>query len=86
MIIQNPPPAQMPEGTVIVNMQTGNAKILGVSGDVQINLSNNTVSYKAIEKAKFPVRNLKILNVLLVIPINMDSSQRGRQKHKRFHK
>src|SRR5579863_7878887 len=54
MIIQDPTPSQMPEGTVIVNMQTGSTKILGVSGDVQINLSNNTVTYKAIQKAQVP--------------------------------
>lgn len=54
IITDNPPPAEMPEGTVIVNMQTGNEKILGISDDVRINLGDNIVSYKTISKVEVP--------------------------------
>lgn len=54
-IIQgNPPPTAMPQGTVIVNMQTGVEKILGIVGDTSINISKNVVSYKNLGNTSVP--------------------------------
>jgi hypothetical protein len=56
IITNNPPPGEMPEGTVILNMQTGNEKVLGVAGDVQVNLTNNKLSYKEISQVEVPCK------------------------------
>ena len=50
IVANNPPPAELPAATVIVNMQTGIEKTLTPAGDIHINLNTNTFSYKLLGK------------------------------------
>jgi hypothetical protein len=62
LVANNPPPAESPAGTVIVNMQTGKEKVLGPAGgvgDVHIDLDNDTVFYKLLGKANIPCEKPK---------------------------
>lgn len=54
VIKANPPPAELPAGVVIRNIQTGQEKVLGVVGDTQVDLAKNVVSYKKLGKVRVP--------------------------------
>ena len=46
------PLQELPAGVVVKNLQSGAEKVLGVAGDLQIDLKNKSVSYKIISETK----------------------------------
>lgn len=54
-----PPPVGQPKGVVIKNIKSGAENVLGIVGDININPSAKTVSFKAIDKVQAPCNKVK---------------------------
>ena len=54
----DPPPASAPGGVVVKNIQSGNEKVLGVVGDINLDLAGERITFKELQKAKVPCQKV----------------------------
>ena len=54
VIKSTPPPDASPEGVIVMNIQSGKETVLGVVGDITIDLKEKTVSFKELAKTPVP--------------------------------